>query len=81
MSKIEDIKEKLTAFADNEIAYAEKNGSGFFSTCNYSTWDADIWNHRHSIMDYIRSKGYTVTSKTNYGVLDVSIVKPIKLGD
>lgn len=80
MSKVEDIKDKLTAFADNEIAYAEKHGRTSFSTCNYSGWDADIWAHKHSIMDYIRSKGYTVTSKTNHGVLDVYIVKPIKLG-
>lgn len=80
MSKIEDIKNKLTAFADKQIKWVEENGSGSFSTCNYSGWDYDIWNHKHSIMDYIRSKGYTVTSKTNHGVLDVSIVKPIKLG-
>ena len=80
MSKIEDIKDKLTAFADKEIAYAEKNGKSHFATCNYSGWDADIWAHKNSIMDYIRSKGYIVTYETNHGVLDVNIVKSIKLG-
>ena len=80
MSKVEDIKDKLTAFADKEIAYAEKNGKSHFATCSHYNWDNDIWAHKNSIMDYIRSKGYTVTSKTNHGVLDVYIVKPIKLG-
>jgi hypothetical protein len=79
MNKIEDIREKLIAFGDKHIAYANEDGNSYFNTCNYSGWDADIWHHKHSIMDYIRSKGFTVTSKTNHGVLDISIVKSIKL--
>ena len=79
MSKIEDIKEKLIAFGDKHIAYANEDGNSNFNTCNYSGWDVDIWNHKHSIMAYIRSKGFDVTSKTNHGVLDVYIVKSISL--
>ena len=79
MSRIEDIKGKLTKFADEQIEYANKEGNTKFSTCNYSGWDKDIWNHKHSIMDYIRSKGFNVTSETNHGVLDVYIVKQLEL--
>ncbi len=79
MNKIEDIKDKLITFAENEIIYAEKDGSSRFATCSNSNWDQDIWNHKHAIMDYIRTRGYSVRTETNHGVLDVFITKPIKL--
>lgn len=78
-NKIEDVKQKLIDFAENQIKWADKNGSTRFDTCNGFGWDKDIWNHKNSIMDYIRNKGYNVSSKTNHGVLDVYIVKPITL--
>jgi len=79
MSKIEDIKAKLNEFVEAKAKWANKNGSTQFDTCNYSGWDKDIWNNKNAIMDKLRSMGFQVTSKTNHGVLDVYIVKPIKL--
>jgi hypothetical protein len=78
-NKIENVKQKLIDFAENKIKWAEKNGRTRFETCNHSGWDKDIWLHKYSIMDYIRSKGYIVTSETNHGVLDVFITKKIDL--
>lgn len=79
--KIEEIKEKLEAFVNKQIEYAEKNGSTRWDTCGnaHHGWDIDIWAHKYSIMDAIRAKGYDVRSETNHGVLDVFVTKPIKL--
>ena len=75
MNKIEGIAEKISKFVEVEVEYANEYGKSSFATCNHSNWNRDIWAHRHSIMDKIRSRGFNVTSETNHGVLDVSVVK------
>ena len=77
--KIEDVKTKLQATVKRLADWANEEGSSRLSVCNYSGWDSDEWTHRHAIMDKLRSDGFTVTSKTNHGVLDISIVKNITL--
>ena len=76
-----EIQEKLQNLIDKHTKYIEKDGRSHIDTCDasYYGWDSDIWDHRHSIMTAFRNRGYNVTSKTNHGVLDIVIVKQIKL--
>lgn len=78
-NKIEDVKAKLQAKVQKLANWANESGSARLSVCDYRGWDSDEWEHRHAIMDKLRSEGFTVTSRTNHGVLDISIVKKITL--
>ena len=48
---MKELKEKLNKNISYHIDRIAKTGSSSFSTCDYSGWDKDIWNHRHSIID------------------------------
>ena len=76
-----DITEKLQKIVDKESARVEETGRSHIETCDasYYGWDTDIWDHRHTIMNAFIKRGYHVSSKTNHGVLDIVIVKPIEI--
>tara|TARA_Y100000592_G_scaffold63269_1_gene98668 strand:+ start:10991 stop:11221 length:231 start_codon:yes stop_codon:yes gene_type:complete len=74
-----DVKEKLQELVNTHGEIVEKEGNSHISTCNHYSWDQDVWNHRHEIMGALIKRGYHVSSKTNHGVLDIYIVKPIML--
>lgn len=76
-----DITEKLQDIIDKHSKRVEETGRAHIDTCDasYYGWDSDVWDHRHTIMTAFKNRGYNVTSKTNHGVLDIVITKPIKL--
>lgn len=82
MEKITSVQEKLQGIIDSHCERIERTGKSHIDTCSSAPsfgWDADVWNHRHTIMDAFRERGYNVSSSTNHGVLDIIIIKPIKL--
>jgi hypothetical protein len=78
-NKMNKLKEKLKTNIKYHIDRIAETGSSSFSTCDYSGWDKDIWNHRHSIIDKLVSTGYRVESSVNHGVLDVVITANLEL--
>ena len=76
---MKELKEKLKQNIKYHVERVAKTGSSSFSTCDYSGWDKDIWNHRHSIIDKLVSTGYRVESSVNHGVLDVAITANLEL--
>ena len=56
-----------------------KYGSNTLSTCDHYNWDKDIWNHRYSIVDKLIDLGFNVDTQMNWGVLDITITKELKL--
>jgi hypothetical protein len=78
-NKMNKLKEKLKTNIKYHIDRIAETGSSSFSTCDYSGWDKDIWNHRHSIMDKLTDEGYRVESAVNHGVLDVTITANLEL--
>ena len=68
---METIKQKIDGIIASEIKYCEENGMSKLSTCDYRNWDEVIWNYRMDIIDGIRSKGYNVSTSTNWQVLDI----------
>lgn len=76
---MKELKEKLKTNIKYHIDRVAEKGSSSFSTCDYRGWDKDIWNHRHSIIDNLVTKGYRVESAVNHGVLDVTITANIEL--
>lgn len=74
-----ELKEKLNKNIEYHVERVAKKGSSSFSTCDYSGWDKDIWNYRHSIIDKLIDQGYRVESAVNHGVLDVTITANIEL--
>ena len=74
-----ELKEKLNKNISYHIDRIAKTGSSSFSTCDYSGWDKDIWNYRHSIIDKLIDLGFNVESAVNHGVLDVTITANIEL--
>ena len=77
-----DVQEKLQKRINDISEWVEKEGKSHLSVCSSAPsfgWDADEWNHRHAIMRAFINRGYQVSSKTNHGVLDIVIVKPIML--
>ena len=74
-----ELKEKLKANIEYHKERVAKTGSSSFSTCDYRGWDKDIWNHRHSIIDNLVTKGYRAESAVNHGVLDVTITANLEL--
>ncbi len=82
MEKTISVQEKLQGIIERNSKRVEETGKSHIDTCSAAPsfgWDVDVWNHRHSIMDAFRERGYTVSSSTNHGVLDIIIIKPIKL--
>lgn len=75
------IEQKLQEFVDNLAQAAETNGSSHFSTSDsyYYGWDKDLWNHRHSIIEALKGRGFIVEVSTKWEVTDINIIKPIKL--
>ena len=55
-----ELKEKLKANIKYHIDRVAKTGSSSFSTCDHYSWDKDIWNHRHSIIDKLADIGFNV---------------------
>jgi hypothetical protein len=76
---MKELKEKLKTNIKYHIDRVAEKGSSSFSTCDYRGWDKDIWNHRHSIIDNLVTKGYRVESAVNHGVLDVTITANLEL--
>ena len=76
---MKELKEKLNKNISYHIDRIAKTGSSSFSTCDYSGWDKDIWNYRHSIIDKLIDLGFNVESAVNHGVLDVTITANIEL--
>ena len=74
-----ELKEKLNKNITYHVYRVAETGSSSFSNCDYRGWDKDIWNHRHSIIDNLVTKGYRVESAVNHGVLDVTITANIEL--
>ena len=81
MEKINEKQRKLQDLVNEHSERVERTGRSHIDTCDasYYGWDSDIWDHRYKIMDTFRERGYQVTAKTNHGVLDIVIVKQIKL--
>ena len=78
-NKMNKLKEKLKTNIKYHIDRIAEKGSSSFSTCDHYSWDKDIWNYRHSIIDKLTDQGYRVESSVNHGVLDVIITANIEL--
>jgi len=74
-----ELKEKLNKNIAYHVERVAEKGSSSFSTCDHYSWDKDIWNYRHSIIDRLVSTGYRVESEVNHGVLDVTITANLEL--
>ena len=76
-----NIEEKLQKLVNEESARVEEKGRSHIETCDasYYGWDSDVWDHRHSIMQAFIKRGYHVSSQINHGVLDIVIVKHVKI--
>ena len=74
-----ELKEKLNKNIEYHVDRANEKGSSSFSTCDHYSWDKDIWNYRHSIIDKLIDLGLNVESAVNHGVLDVTITKELEL--
>ena len=46
-----ELKEKLNKNIKYHVERVAEKGSSSFSTCDHYSWDKDIWNYRHSIID------------------------------
>lgn len=76
---MDKLKEKLKTNIKYHTDRVAEKGSSSFSTCDHYSWDKDIWNYRHSIIDKLIDQGYRVESAVNHGVLDVTITANIEL--
>ena len=76
---MKELKEKLNKNISYHVERVAKTGSSSFSTCDYSGWDKDIWNYRHSIVDKLIDLGFNVDSQMNHGVLDITITANLEL--
>ena len=76
-----DLQKKLQKIVDENSKRVEETGRAHIDTCDasYYGWDSDVWDHRHTIMNAFRNRGYQVSATTNHGVLDIVITKPIEL--
>lgn len=75
------IQEKVQAKVEQLAKRADENGSAKLSVCDaaFNGWDQDEYNHRHAISRALEGRGYSVSSSVNWGVIDISIVKPLTL--
>jgi len=76
---MKELKEKLNKNISYHVDRVNKKGSSSFSTCDHYSWDKDIWNYRHSIIDKLIDLGFNVDTQMNWGVLDITITKELKL--
>ena len=76
---VDQLQKKLQDKVNEECAYADKNGSSRFSTCDHSNWDQDIWRHHSAIIEAIRCRGYSVSVTYKWGVTDITTTKKITL--
>ena len=76
---MKELKEKLNKNISYHVDRVNGKGSSSFSTCDHYSWDKDIWNYRHTIIDKLVSTGYCVESAVNHGVLDVTITANLEL--
>jgi len=74
-----ELKEKLNKNIEYHVERVAEKGSSSFSTCDHYSWDKDIWNHRHSIVNKLIDLGFNVDTQMNWGVLDITITKELKL--
>lgn len=74
-----ELKEKLNKSIEYHVERVAEKGSSSFSTCDHYSWDKDIWNHRHSIVDKLIDLGFNVDTQMNWEVLDITITKELKL--
>jgi hypothetical protein len=74
-----ELKEKLNKNIEYHVERVAEKGSSSFSTCDHYSWDKDIWNHRHSIVDKLIDLGFNVDTQMNWEVLDITITKELKL--
>jgi hypothetical protein len=75
-----NVQEKIQNKVDKLAEEVEKDGSAHFEVCSKAPsygWDKDYWDHKETIMGAMKKRGYKVSSKTNWEVLDIDIVKPI----
>lgn len=72
-------QDKLQKIVDDLAQICDLKGSAQISTCDHYNWDKEVWMHRHAIMDTLKKRGYKVESRTNWGVLDITVAKPITL--
>lgn len=75
----ESLEQYLKRFIEQQIKYAEKDGSTRFATCDARHWDQDIYAHRHAIANAIHKRGYNVEQTRNHGVIDFLITKKLNL--
>jgi hypothetical protein len=74
-----ELKEKLNKNIEYHVERVAEKGSSSFSTCDHYSWDKDIWNYRNSIIDKLIDLGFNVDTQMNWGVLDITITKELKL--
>ena len=70
---MKELKEKLNTIINRQIELVNKYGSNTLSTCDHYNWDKDIWNYRNFIIDKLVEEGFNVDTRTNWGVLDITI--------
>jgi hypothetical protein len=76
---MEETKKKIQKMIEKKTELIEKNSAIVLSVCSAPNWDADEWAHRQEIMDAFKSKGYQVSTKSLFGVLDITITKSLDL--
>jgi len=76
---MKELKEKLNKNISYHVDRVNEKGSSSFSTCDEYSWDKDIWNYRNSIIDKLIDLGFNVNTQMNWGVLDITITKELKL--
>lgn len=78
---MESTKQKITDKVKELIATAEERGRAHFEVCDayYYGWDRDLYLHHARMVEAIRKAGYEVSVQTRHGVIDIDIVKPIKI--
>ena len=70
---MKELKEKLNTIINRQIELVNRFGSNTLSTCDHYNWDKDIWNYRNFIIDKLVEEGFNVDTRTNWGVLDITI--------
>ena len=76
---MKELKDKLNKEIKHHAKLVEENGASILSTSDHYNWDKDIWNHRHAIIEKLKDKGYNVSTKINWEVLDITITKELGL--
>lgn len=74
-----ELKDKLNKEINHHAKLVQENGSSRLSTSDHYSWDKDIWNHRHAIIEKLKEKGFNVSTKINWDVLDITITADLEL--